>query len=544
MGSSSFTDVFGTDTVPPSEYAYSRVLVSGQVKLVWPEQAGPGDIALSMITELTDALLAATPLIPGDVVLPSADQVSVGRDFILVNIGSASYLVVDSVGNSVATIPSGIAKYFYLQDNDTPAGQWKVLTYGAGTSAADASSLAGFGLKADGTRLSSNNLGREIGGDYTVTAQDRAHIANVISGTNTISMPQSSAEGIGEGFWVGIRNSSIGSQTIEGFAAETINGSLTFTLGPNESALFFNTGSGWITVGYGRDVNFVFSEYVVNAAVGDVTLSSSDVSGRMIRVAGTASANFTVTLPTIDNIYFVIVEAGMGGFSVTFKTAIGIGVTLTANQNVILYCDGTNVNLAVTVTAVSSVNLNDGSALNPSMKFFLDQDTGIYRPGSNQFGIAAGGVNVGTFTTDGLVGQVVFTPTGGISATTVAGALAELDAEMLATNAFTVPRTGPTGSAVVPAGTTAERDVSPLDGYMRFNATLQQFEGFYNGTWQSVGGGQLLGNAVTKAIFYNNQHIAENLTVAAGTNGGTFGPVTINDGFSVTISTGCVWSIV
>lgn len=545
MGMTSFTDVFGTDTVPPSEYAYSRVLVSGLVEFVWPEQAGPGDVPLAMITELTDSALMATPLaVAGDIKLPPADQASVGRDFLLVNIGSVSYAIIDSVGNPVTVIDSGIAKYFYLHDNETPGGLWRVLTYGAGTSAADAASLAGFGLQADGMKLNSNNLGREIGGDYTITFQDRAHIANVIFGTNTISLPQSSAPGIGEGFWVGIRNSSIGSQTIEGFASETINGSLSFTLGPNESALFYNTGSGWITVGYGRDVNFVFSEYVVNAAVGDVTLSSSDVSGRMIRVSGTATQNFTVTLPTIDNIYFVIVEGGMGGFSVTFKTAIGIGVTLTANQNVILYCDGTNINLAVTVTAVSSVNLNDGSALNPSLKFFLDQDTGIFRPGSNQVGIAAGGLNVGTFTTNGLVGSVVFVPTGGITSTTVADALAELDSELAATTAFSVPRTGPTGSAVVPAGTTAQRDPTPLDGYMRFNATLQQFEGFYNGTWQSVGGGQLLGNAVTKAIFYNSQAIAENLTVGTGVNGGTFGPVTINDGFAVTVNDGSVWSIV
>lgn len=126
---------------------------------------------------------------------------------------------------------------------------------------------------------------------------------------------------------------------------------------------------------------------------------------------------------------------------------------------------------------------------------------------------------------------------GTLAATELNAALAELDDEKVA-------RTLPTGSAVIPAGTTAQRDPAPQNGYMRFNATLQQFEGFYNGVWQSVGGGQLLGNAVTKAIFYNSQAIAENLTVGTGVNGGTFGPVTINDGFAVTVNDGSVWSIV
>jgi hypothetical protein len=132
---------------------------------------------------------------------------------------------------------------------------------------------------------------------------------------------------------------------------------------------------------------------------------------------------------------------------------------------------------------------------------------------------------------------ISFVAVGNIAATDVQNAIQELDTEK-------VPRTAATGSVVVPTGTTGERDGSPQTGYLRFNSTTQQFEGYFNGAWQSVGGGQLLGNALTKGIFYNSQTIAENLTIASGTNGGTFGPVTISDGFTVTISDGCVWTIV
>ena len=44
-------------------------------------------------------------------------------------------------------------------------------------------------------------------------------------------------------------------------------------------------------------------------------------------------------------------------------------------------------------------------------------------------------------------------------------------------------RTSATGSAKIPAGTTAQRDTSPLAGYFRFNLTLGQYEGYDGATW-------------------------------------------------------------
>lgn len=52
-----------------------------------------------------------------------------------------------------------------------------------------------------------------------------------------------------------------------------------------------------------------------------------------------------------------------------------------------------------------------------------------------------------------------------------------------------VPRTSPTGAAIMPAGTTSERDASPVNGYLRYNSTDNQFEGYINGSWSAVGGG-------------------------------------------------------
>ena len=46
-----------------------------------------------------------------------------------------------------------------------------------------------------------------------------------------------------------------------------------------------------------------------------------------------------------------------------------------------------------------------------------------------------------------------------------------------------------TGSVKVPAGTTGERDGSPVNGMFRYNSTNEQFEGYQNSEWGSIGGG-------------------------------------------------------
>lgn len=46
-------------------------------------------------------------------------------------------------------------------------------------------------------------------------------------------------------------------------------------------------------------------------------------------------------------------------------------------------------------------------------------------------------------------------------------------------------RTSTTGSEVVPAGTTAQRDVAPINGYFRYNVDLGCYEGYFAAGWKS-----------------------------------------------------------
>lgn len=111
-------------------------------------------------------------------------------------------------------------------------------------------------------------------------------------------------------------------------------------------------------------------------------------------------------------------------------------------------------------------------------------------------------------------------------------------------DAFNVKKTSDTGSANLPAGSEAQRDGNPQVGAIRFSSTQLGWEGWNGVNWVPIGGGQMLGAALNKAIFFNNTNIAENLTLPTGSNGLTAGPVIVDNGFAVTIENGSVWSIV
>jgi hypothetical protein len=100
-----------------------------------------------------------------------------------------------------------------------------------------------------------------------------------------------------------------------------------------------------------------------------------------------------------------------------------------------------------------------------------------------------------------------------------------------------VDQTAATGAAVIPTGTEAQRDGTPLAGYFRFNSDVAKFEG-YNGTaWGAVGGGAT-GGGGDEVFVQNGQTVTTNYTIPADKNAMSTGPITINAGVTVTVSTG------
>jgi|TARA_R100000084_G_scaffold32111_2_gene12376 hypothetical protein len=99
-----------------------------------------------------------------------------------------------------------------------------------------------------------------------------------------------------------------------------------------------------------------------------------------------------------------------------------------------------------------------------------------------------------------------------------------------------------TGSLTVPDGTTAQRNASPAAGMIRFNTTINQYEGYDGAAWTSIGGGATGGGSDN--VFYENaQTVTTDYTLSAGTNASCTGPITINSGVTVTVGTGQVWMI-
>lgn len=103
-----------------------------------------------------------------------------------------------------------------------------------------------------------------------------------------------------------------------------------------------------------------------------------------------------------------------------------------------------------------------------------------------------------------------------------------------------VEQSGATASAVIPAGTEAQRDGSPQAGYLRFNSDAGGFEGYDGAAWGAVGGG----NATAIGLWENAATITTSYTITTGNNAMSAGPIEIDDGITVTVPTNSVWTIV
>jgi hypothetical protein len=98
-----------------------------------------------------------------------------------------------------------------------------------------------------------------------------------------------------------------------------------------------------------------------------------------------------------------------------------------------------------------------------------------------------------------------------------------------------------TGFLKFPSGTDGQRPPSPSVGMSRYNTTGDVFEGWDGNNWLPLGGGAT--GATGNYIFYENDvAITGNYIITSGKNSVTAGPVTINNGVTITINGN--WSIV
>lgn len=395
----SYINPFTGQTVQPSQVGYEQLTLSQDTELQWPIN-GNNSLIVANIIEVTATVAGV------DIYMPAATQVSTGQSILFKNIGSNTFTVVDFSGNTIIAIASGIAEYVYITDNTTEDGQWSTVTFGAGTSSANAAALAGYGLKAISTTLNQAYDLSIYTSNTALSAANRASFAVWEGGVGSIQLPSSAS--VGNNWFAMIRNNGTGILTVTCDGSDTIDGNASQQLQLDESFVVVSNGvNGYNSFGYGQSANFFYTilSKVITGLGPIITLSGAEAANIIQEYTGTLASNVDIIFPSTVQIY-TVTNLTTGAYTLTFRTAAvgGSTVSIPQNQTLILVCDGTNVYNAnsATISSLPSLTLNPGTAANPSLNYSGDLTTGFYRPSSGQLGFSLTGVSKMTLEADGL----------------------------------------------------------------------------------------------------------------------------------------------
>ena len=157
---------------------------------------------------------------------------------------------------------------------------------------------------------------------------------------------------------------------------------------------------------------------------------------------------------------------------------------------------------------------DSSSASTPGLSFDTDSDTGLFRKSANKIGLSAGGTEQMFFDADGITLQLQ-------------NNLRFADSDSSHYIALRAPATVSSNvTLTLPATDT------PVSGYALVS------DGSGTLSWGVAGG-------ASNGVFWeNNQTITSNYTITDGKNAGSFGPITIQSGVTVTVGSGETWTVV
>jgi len=211
-----FTSPFTGTVVQPTDVSYYELNFSANVQLYWPAVVNPTQVPAARVIDATPS--GANLIIR----LPEGNQGTTGTDILIRNFGNVVFTVEDFVGGGSVLVPPGISKYFYLSDNTTSAGVWQNVTFGAGTSSADAASLQGAGLTTLSGKLAVTGSIIEFSSQPSFAETSRSSTFVWIGGNSSIVLPSPTL--INAGWFIGFRNNGTGALTISAPGSATING--------------------------------------------------------------------------------------------------------------------------------------------------------------------------------------------------------------------------------------------------------------------------------------------------------------------------------
>ena len=268
---------------------------------------------------------------------------------------------------------------------------------------------------------------------------------------------------------------------------------------------------------------------------------ASTYSDLKIELIGTGDQTGTWGATTNDNFSIAVGEAITGSANVAFSSA-DVTLVLTDTNGSQL---ARNLRLNLTGTSGGARNLILGSGCQIDKLYLINNGladavtvkntsgSGIDVPAGKSMFVYNNGTNV----VEAVNSAVSMQTTGNSS---VGGNLAVTGtSSFTGATAFAADSTyNGTGQVKLPAGTDAQRSGTPANGMIRYNTDLDSFEGYADGAWGGIGGAQAGG-----AIITNKDTASVNYTVAAGENGLSVGPITVDSGVTVTVTAGQRWVI-
>jgi hypothetical protein len=352
-----YVDVFTGSNIYPTDVSLTKLDLTASITLWWPQEAQPNQPIASSIVQI-DSSTAANWIIT----MPDARRTSIGDTTLFNNLSSRVVIINDAGGTQIVSLDPGTQWQVYLASNTTQAGVFEVYQFGAGTSTANASALAGAGLKAISSKLAQSASVTGFTSSFNLASTDRAELFNFLESAAGVEVTLPNPSVAQNDWFVQLRNSGASSITLLPFASETIDGLSSLTFNPGDSAFIMCDGTNYCTVGFGQNANFAFEYIIIDLdGVGtDYTLSGSELNRVGYEFTGSMTASFTVIVPATVQQYWVFNNTVDTGDALSIATAaqkaLGNELSLVRGNSVITYCNGTDVIATVASPVAAAIN--------------------------------------------------------------------------------------------------------------------------------------------------------------------------------------------
>jgi hypothetical protein len=419
----SYTSPFTGNVIQPTDVSYAALSLTGTVQLYWPQYINSTQQVAARIMDVIATTSGAI------ITLPDATQASTGEDILIRNLGLLDFTVQRFGGTGSFTVPAGQSKYTYITSNTTQAGVWNTLSFGVGTSYADAAALAGYSTAAILGKLEASFITNEYQASPTIDEAKRGSCLVWTGGVGAWTLPAVAT--LSQGWFVLVRNNGTGALTINtSSVASTIDALASITLPLGDSCIICvnrdPAKQDFFTVGRARPNSLTFSSatYDVDTVAG-ATLSlvtNTPIIQRYTALSGARTTSLLVQLPAVTQVYYLLNDTNQSGYNINFQVqgSSQPPLSIPTNTQAIVLSDGNNLYALLQANVGTTLN-NRGSAAAPSFSFLLDTASGMYSPNNGQLGFASNGQNVVLLDTTGGVGNYVTTFVGRVQASVITG---------------------------------------------------------------------------------------------------------------------------